>query len=142
MKLMKLPCLLGGDSCDYETIQLEFYQAKEILEMHMKFVQTDMLCLWWNRQDVVVKTSMLTTVYDIKQVCRCWQPWQKDGSFPSCSSCWWWWWAFWSWAMCPRWKWRMFLSWTPDLDKSFSHAKLLNPYKMVWNILMSKDGHA
>ena len=34
----QLPCLLGDDSCQYITIQLEFSQAKEILEMHMKLV--------------------------------------------------------------------------------------------------------
>ena len=35
---MKLPCLLGDDSCRFRTIQLEFSKAKEILEMHMKLV--------------------------------------------------------------------------------------------------------
>ena len=34
----QLPCLLGDDSCQFVTIQLEFLQAKEILEMHMKLV--------------------------------------------------------------------------------------------------------
>ena len=34
----QLPCLLGDDSCQFVTIQLEFSQAKEILEMHMKLV--------------------------------------------------------------------------------------------------------
>ena len=38
MKLIKLPCLFGGDSCSYETIQLKFSQAKDILEMHMRLV--------------------------------------------------------------------------------------------------------
>ena len=34
----QLPCLLGDDSCQFTTIQLEFPQAKEILQMHMKLV--------------------------------------------------------------------------------------------------------
>ena len=34
----QLPCLLGDDSCQFTTIQLEFSQPKEILEMHMKLV--------------------------------------------------------------------------------------------------------
>ena len=38
MTNFQLPCLLGDDSCQFVTIQLEFSQAKEILEMHMKLV--------------------------------------------------------------------------------------------------------
>ena len=38
MMKIQLPCLLGGESCQFLTIQLEFSQAKEILEMHMKLV--------------------------------------------------------------------------------------------------------
>ena len=33
MKLYSLPCLLEGDICRFQTIQLEFPKAKEILEM-------------------------------------------------------------------------------------------------------------
>ena len=38
MKLYNLPCLLEEDSCRFQTIQLEFWQAKEILKMHMELV--------------------------------------------------------------------------------------------------------
>ena len=38
MKLYSLPCLLEGDICRFQTIQLEFPKAKEILEMHMILV--------------------------------------------------------------------------------------------------------
>ena len=38
MMKVQLPCLLGDDSCQFITIQLEFSQAKEIIEMHMKLV--------------------------------------------------------------------------------------------------------
>ena len=38
MTKFQSPYLLGVDSCQFITIQLEFYQAKEIIEMHMKLV--------------------------------------------------------------------------------------------------------
>ena len=40
IKIMKIQllCLLGRDSCEFVTIQLEFSQAREILETHMKLV--------------------------------------------------------------------------------------------------------
>ena len=38
MKLYQLKCLLEEDICRFQTQTLEFYQAKEILEMHMKLV--------------------------------------------------------------------------------------------------------
>ena len=38
MKLYNLPCLMEEDICRFQTIQLEFPKAKEILEMHMILV--------------------------------------------------------------------------------------------------------
>ena len=38
MMLYSLPCLLEEDNCRFQTIQLEFSQSKEILEMHMTLV--------------------------------------------------------------------------------------------------------
>ena len=38
MKLYSLPCLLEEDTCRFRTIKLEFSKAKEILELHMKYV--------------------------------------------------------------------------------------------------------
>ena len=38
MKLYQLSGLLEEDTCSYQTQQLEFWQAKEILEMHMRLV--------------------------------------------------------------------------------------------------------
>ena len=38
MKLYQLQCLLEEDICSFQTQPLEFYQAKEILEMHMNMV--------------------------------------------------------------------------------------------------------
>ena len=38
MKLYSLPCLLEEDKCSFSTIKLEFPKAKEILELHMKYV--------------------------------------------------------------------------------------------------------
>ena len=38
MKLYQLKCLLEEDVCRFQTQTLEFFQAKEILEMHMKLV--------------------------------------------------------------------------------------------------------
>ena len=38
MKLYNLPCLMEEDTCRFQTIQLEFCQAKELLEMHMVLV--------------------------------------------------------------------------------------------------------
>ena len=35
MAPLKLPCPVGG--CDYETIQLEYAQAKEQLDIHVKY---------------------------------------------------------------------------------------------------------
>ena len=38
MMLYSLPCLLEEDTCRFQTIQLEFLKAKDILEMHMLHV--------------------------------------------------------------------------------------------------------
>ena len=38
MKLFQLECLLEEDTCRFQTQSLEFWQAKEILEMHMTLV--------------------------------------------------------------------------------------------------------
>ena len=38
MMLYSLPCLLEEDTCRFRTIKLEFSKAKEILELHMKYV--------------------------------------------------------------------------------------------------------
>ena len=36
MALVELPCLIGGD-CDFKTFPLEFNQAKELLDGHMRY---------------------------------------------------------------------------------------------------------
>ena len=45
MKLYMLPCLLEEDRCTFRTIKLEFFKAKEILEMHMKHVHERLDCI-------------------------------------------------------------------------------------------------
>ena len=40
MPNVKLPCAIGGD-CDYETINLPYEQAKDLLEIHMMYAHRD-----------------------------------------------------------------------------------------------------
>ena len=35
MRLYSLQCLLEEDTCGYQTLQLEFHQARKLMEMHM-----------------------------------------------------------------------------------------------------------
>ena len=38
MAPIRLPCLVGGD-CNFQTVQLEFEQAKPLLDGHMQYAQ-------------------------------------------------------------------------------------------------------
>ena len=40
MPNVKLPCAIGGE-CDYETINLPYEQAKDLLEIHMMYAHRD-----------------------------------------------------------------------------------------------------
>ena len=37
MAPLKLPCPIGG--CDYQTIELDYAQAKEYLDIHVKYIR-------------------------------------------------------------------------------------------------------